>query len=327
MLKSDASLRCPVCERTVSSRSLLLLAGKYPVHRCLHCGAEFVCPQPSDDELGGIYSAQYFIGSEDEEGQKRTAALKRATAALYLAKVRSLVKVSNPRLLEIGCGSGDFLLEASSHGFTVEGLEYSPHAVEAANRRLSKRAVQIGSLESNELTADYYDVAAGFDVIEHVRDPAYALDCLHRSLKPEGLLVLATPSLNSWSRRLLGKHWMEYKTEHLTYFGQRSLRCILQRMGFGKIQFHPNYKVVSFDYIHGHFKRYPVPILSPILTVLRKLLPDWIVYKPIKVVASGTMVTARKLPLTGQTDHLRVSSKAAFPKPAGTLPAQRSSAR
>jgi SAM-dependent methyltransferase len=144
------------------------------------------------------------------------------------------------------------------------------------------------------LRADYYEVAVGFDVIEHVRDPAYALARLHRSLKPNGLLVLATPSLDSWSHRLLGKHWMEYKTEHLTYFGQKSLRCILQRLGFAEIRFHSNYKVLSLDYICGHFERYPVPVISPVLKAIRKLLPDWIAYKPIKIVASGTMVTARK---------------------------------
>ena len=55
-----------------------------------------------------------------------------------------------------------------------------------------------------------------------------------------------------------------------------------------------SYKILSFDYICGHFERYPVPVVSPVLKVIRKLLPDWIANKPIKVVASGTMVTARK---------------------------------
>ena len=278
----------------MSCRKYFLVAGRHPLYRCDYCRAEFLYPQPSDEELGEIYSAQYFIGSNSEAGAQRTAALKRATAALYLKRVQPLVEVTNPRLLEIGCGSGDFLLEASSHGFAVEGLEYSPHAVETANSRLGKRAVQAGSLESNELSADHYDVAAGFDVIEHVRDPAYALTCLRRSLKPGGLLVLVTPSLDSWSRRLLGRHWMEYKTEHLTYFGQRSLRCLLRRMGFGEIQFYPNDKVLSFDYIQAHFERYPVPFLSPALRILRKLLPDRVAHQPIKIIASGTMVTARK---------------------------------
>ncbi len=305
----------------------MLLAGLHPLYRCGSCDAEFLHPQPSDDELKQIYSAQYFIGSEDETGRRRAAALKRATAALYLKKIQPFVKAKTPRLLEIGCGFGDFLLEASSHGFAVEGLEYSPHAVETANRRLSKRAVQTGSLESHELSAAYYDVAVAFDVIEHVRDPAYALACLHRSLKPEGLLVLATPSLDSWSRRLLGKYWMEYKVEHLTYFGQKSLQRILQLIGFGEIQFHPNYKVLSFDYICGHFERHPVPVISPVLRTIRKLLPNRIAYQPMKLVASGTMVTARRLPLTQQTDRPLVSSQAAFPRRAGTLPAQMSSDR
>jgi hypothetical protein len=78
-------LICPACEQTGSINFLLLLPDKHAVHQCDACGAEFIYPQPSDDELGRIYSEQYFIGSESEVGRERVAALKRATAALYLA--------------------------------------------------------------------------------------------------------------------------------------------------------------------------------------------------------------------------------------------------
>ena len=37
-------------------------------------------------------------------------------------------------------------------------------------------------------------------------------------LIPGGVLLLITPSLDSWTRRLLRSRWMEYKVEHLYYF-------------------------------------------------------------------------------------------------------------
>ena len=69
------------------------------------------------------------------------------------------IRVEKPRLLEIGCGTGDFLIEAQSRGFEVEGVEYSEHAATAANLRLGRRAVRVGSLEKECLTANKYDVA------------------------------------------------------------------------------------------------------------------------------------------------------------------------
>lgn len=264
------------------------------VHRCLNCRVEFLFPQPSDAALSAIYSGRYFIGSDNQADSDRVAQLKRATATLYLRCIQPFIRVAAPRILEIGCGSGDFLLEAKSRGFQVEGLEFSPHAAATANDRLGISAVTVGSPDSTELLPDRYDLIAGFDVIEHVRDPAQTIQRLHSALSTDGVLALATPSLDSWSRRLLGKYWMEYKTEHLTYFSKRSLRLLLTKCGFKSVIFIPNYKVLSIDYICRHFERYPVPLISPLLRLLRRSLPGRLADTRLKLVASGTMVLARK---------------------------------
>jgi SAM-dependent methyltransferase len=244
--------------------------------------------------LASIYTDNYFLGSEDEEAKSAVAALKSATARLYLRSIRALVSTPSPRLLEVGCGSGDFLVEAQSNGFEVEGLEYSPHAVATANARLSREAVQVGSLDTAHLPADAYDVAAAFDVIEHLRDPVSSIRSIYSSLRPNGILAIATPSLDSWSRRLLGSYWMEYKPEHLTYFGRRSLRRFLQDLGFTSIEFAPNYKVLSLDYISRHFGRFPVPLVGPVLQFARSVTPAKLAHRPLEIVASGTLAFGRK---------------------------------
>ena len=261
---------------------------------CAACSVEFLFPQPSDQQLGKIYSTNYFIGAGDAAALKRAANLKRSTAAMYLDAIRPLLKGSHPRLLEIGCGHGDFLLEAQTRGCEVQGLEYSADAVATANQRLGSNAVLTGSLETCEFPVDQFDGIVGFDVIEHVRDPIYAVQCLQRTLKPGGLIAFATPSLDSWSRRLLGRYWMEYKTEHLTYFNRRSLTRLLNENGFERVRFLPNFKMLSFDYICEHFFRYPVPVITPFLRFLRRLTPNAVAYRPVKVIASGTMVLAQK---------------------------------
>lgn len=87
---------------------------------------------------------------------------------------------------------------------------------------------------------------------------------------------------------------MEYKTEHLTYFNRKSMRQLLEAAGFESIRFFPNYKTLSFDYISAHFDRFPVPIASPVIRVIRKALPAKLAHRPLQVVASGMMVLAAK---------------------------------
>ncbi len=286
-------LICPVCKEPRSAKFAFARDGN-DIYSCENCAAEFQYPQPSDAVLASIYASTYFLGSEDGEASGRVAELKRWTAALYLDSIISLTGLKTGRMLELGCGSGDFLMEARQRGFTVEGLEYSPHAAAAANERLGYTAVQAGSLETAALPANGFDLLTAFDVIEHVRNPDHALRCVHALLKPGGWIAIVTPSLDSWSHRFLGRHWMEYKTEHLTYFARASLKRLLARTGFTDVQFAPNYKVLSLDYVYRHFVRYPVPLISPVLKVFRKIVSERIAHQHFRMVASGTMALARK---------------------------------
>ncbi len=286
-------MQCPICE-SANAAAFSFKRGGNSIYRCSVCNLEFLFPQPGDEALSAIYTSGYFLGAKDEESTRRQELLKRRTARLYLDALAPYVRAQNPRLLELGCGNGDLLLEAQSRGFTVEGLEYSEHAVRSANARLGCDAVRVGSPDSQELARERYDVIAAADVIEHLRDPLKALRNVYPALKAQGLLILVTPSLDSWSRRLLGRYWMEYKTEHLTYFSKRSLARILNLTGFDVIQFVPNYKILDLDYISAHFDRFPVPVVSSIVRFLRRMMPDRIAYRPIKVAPSGVLVIARK---------------------------------
>jgi SAM-dependent methyltransferase len=106
------------------------------VVRCVDCGLAFLNPQPCDEELARIYNDNYFLGSNSETGRQSASELKQATARLYLSEIRRYQGAGPGKLLEIGCGDGDFLAVAESEGWTVTGVEYSPSACEAARARL-----------------------------------------------------------------------------------------------------------------------------------------------------------------------------------------------
>jgi SAM-dependent methyltransferase len=264
------------------------------VYFCCNCRCEFLEPQPDDRTLAEIYSAHYFLGDHSEESDQRISEMKTATANLYLDRLAKTLPANGARFLEIGCGTGDLLVQAQSRSLEVHGVEFSTISTAAANRRLGAELVQPGTIETASLPTGYFDVIAACDVIEHTRNPKSFLERAHALLRPGGLIFLVTPSLDSWSRKLLGKRWMDYKVEHLFYFGRASLRRLLADAGFERPVFEGNRKVLTLDYMYHHFDRFTVPGLTPLFRLARRLAPERLALRHWVLPASGILVTAGK---------------------------------
>ena len=272
----------------------LFSASDYRVVRCDDCGLVFLNPQPSDDELAGIYNPDYFLGSNSEKGSQAVREIKQATARLYLSEISRYCGPDSGHLLEIGCGDGDFLVTAQAAGWRVTGVEYSAAACEKARQRLKHGEVFCGELQAAGLEAEQFDLCVISDVIEHVRSPMDFLKEIHRLLKPGGALFIATPSIDSWSARLMRQKWMEFKAEHLVYFDPQTLQTALFKSNFREVIVKPGWKMLSFDYVKMHFERFPVRMVTPVLNFLARILPQKMQQRHHRIVASGMMVFSRK---------------------------------
>ena len=262
--------------------------------RCSGCSVEFLSPQPGKSALARIYSANYFLGSSEGVANNEVDRLKRKTAALYAKRILNLRQNRRGKLLEIGCGSGDFLLEAAALGFEVAGIETSAEATATANARLGSSLVQRGEVENINFPEAEFDVIVFSDVIEHVPDPCTFLQSVNHWLRPGGLVFLVTPSTDSWSRMLMGRRWMEYKIEHLFYFNRKSLKRLLTQSGFSGIQFYPNAKILSFEYVRAHFRRFKVPFWTNFMELMGRLTPRFLSQTHVKIVGSGVIAVAYK---------------------------------
>jgi SAM-dependent methyltransferase len=291
-------MTCPVCQsQTFRPRSS---PGGMAIEACNGCGLLVQNPQPSDDRLAAIYGSDYFIGSsENDRLGSQFDLVKRATASLQLDEIAAYLRkhgraATGLSLLEVGCGHGNMLLEARNQGYDVHGLEYSADAAHVANRKLGAGVVRVGAIGAETFPERSFDVCILADVIEHVRDPAEFIRNIKRTLKVSGVVFIATPSTDSWSARLLGRHWMEYKPEHLFYFDRSTITRLLSHAGFDHIEISSGRKVLTADYVIGHFDKFPVPVLSRLLSGLRAVAPAALLAKPLRITASGINVLAVK---------------------------------
>ena len=282
---------CPVCG---SGRiHYAFTKHGYALNECDKCSFLFFNPQPSDEVLAQIYDADYFLSCDSDRPAESRTELKKGTAELYLDTLKKYAGPLTGRLLEIGCGQGEFLTLAREAGFEVTGVEFSMDAVERANKKLGDKCVRCGTLEEQKFQDYAFDVIVLFDVIEHVRRPLETLHEIKRLIKPDGVIFLVTPSLDSWSASLMKNEWVEFKIEHLSYFNTRTMELALHKAGFADTEISPNYKVLRMDYINSHFQAHPVPIYTQAVAGLNAALPRFLRRKKFKVVASGMNVLAR----------------------------------
>lgn len=283
-------MKCPVCN---GKGEELSVHANGPNNVCTCCGFKWVFPQPDNTELDKIYNDAYFRFREGRRGNGDY--LKMKTSELYMASILKYCK--NGKILELGCGEGQFLEVAVKNGFSAVGYDYSKHAIEVAKRRFGGAApvsFHAGPLAGQE-HENSYDVAVLFDVLEHIRNPLKTLGDVQRLLKKGGIVVIATPATDSASAVLMGKQWMEYKREHLSYFNQENLGIALAKNGFQVEEIGVNHKVLNLEYIRGHFRKYPVQGITTLLNALRSFLPRTILHMPFKVVPSGIFCIARKV--------------------------------
>jgi 2-polyprenyl-3-methyl-5-hydroxy-6-metoxy-1,4-benzoquinol methylase len=159
--------------------------------------------------------------------------LDRANSFLNLLSFTGLPQ--NARLLDIGCGIGDWMMLFRSQGLDVYGVDLNPKAVQiAVGRGLNVRCMHAEGLAKDN---ERFDVVVLSQLLEHIRDPVSLLLKLHDLLRPGGKLLIAVPNLNSRYRERLGRNWINwYVPFHLFHYTESSLRLILSRAGYEIVQ-------------------------------------------------------------------------------------------
>jgi SAM-dependent methyltransferase len=160
---------------------------------------------------------------EEEEGQ-------RATARELLARLERYVEKG--ALVDLGCWVGFLLDEARARGWDpVVGVEPSTFASGFAREQLNLD-VRTDDLMTADLPAGRHQAVVLGDVIEHLPDPAAALDRVRDLLAPGGAIMLMLPDAGSRLARLMGTRWWSVNPSHVHYFTRSSLARLLLDRGF-----------------------------------------------------------------------------------------------
>lgn len=210
---------CPVCGST-DRRSVQKHAAHHIV-RCRNCTLAFAGLAPTDTELGAYYN------DYPAHANVSPITLKRYDALLDgFERFRT-----TNRIIDVGCGAGNFLERAALRGWEVHGTEYGRIPIETC--RAKGIAVIEGPLNPSNYATGSFDVVTSFEVIEHLVEPALELERMRTMLRPGGMLYVTTPNYRSVGHLLAGGQWSVVNyPEHLNYFTPRTIRRLMRAKGF-----------------------------------------------------------------------------------------------
>lgn len=219
-------------------------------------------PQPSSERLGKYYESDDYISHTDSKRSffEKVYQIVKQKALSDKVKLIQSLQPQKGTLLDIGSGTGDFLVVAKKRGWNITGVEPSNKAKAIA---VSKGVTFVDGLYA--IPDASYDVVTMWHVLEHVPDVEKQISELKRILNPDGVIVIAVPNFKSYDAKYYGEFWAAYDVpRHLWHFSKTAIEKLFARQGMDLVKVLPmkfdsfyvsllseKYKTGKMDFIAG----------------------------------------------------------------------------
>ncbi|KOS07047.1 methyltransferase [Flavobacterium akiainvivens] len=191
-------------------------------------------PQPALQDLGKYYESDDYISHTDGKRSLFEKLYHTVKQKALRDKIK-LVQRFQPakgEILDIGAGTGDFLVVAKQNGWNITGVEPSPKAKDIAKGKGVVFAEDLASIASHSK-----DVITMWHVLEHVPDVQAQIAELKRILKPTGTLIVAVPNYKSHDAQYYKEFWAAYDVpRHLWHFSKTSIQKLFAAQQMDLVQ-------------------------------------------------------------------------------------------
>jgi len=186
-------------------------------------------PQPKVEDLGKYYESVDYISHTDSKKtviDKIYQIVKGYTLNKKIKLINSF-KTEKKNILDVGCGTGDFLLKCKNKGWNVVGVEPNSNAYSLAEIKLSTIKPSKIFSDITEMTSEKFDVITLWHVLEHVPNLSAYISKLKSLLKPNGVLVIAVPNYKSYDANYYKQFWAAFDVpRHLWHFSKKSIQVL-----------------------------------------------------------------------------------------------------
>ena len=195
---------------------------------------EMLITSPRPDNIERYYDSSAYISHQDKpQGiiDKIYHLVKSYTLKRKLKLINRYAQ-KEKKLLDIGAGTGEFLIKAKANGWTVLGVEPN---LTAQSRAIKKGLSVLTSIDS--LPNTKYKIITLWHVLEHMPNLEEQIDKFVNCLHEDGSLIIAVPNYKSYDAVYYRKYWAAYDVpRHLWHFSQKSIATLFEKHGLAVVK-------------------------------------------------------------------------------------------
>jgi SAM-dependent methyltransferase len=252
---------CPSCKSVKINNHFICMdyvvsKESFALSHCETCDLVFTNPRPRQEFIGNFYN------NENYTPHSRKISFFNSVYRV-LRKINSHRKVGiinrisqKGKILDIGCGTGEFLKTCKENGWEITGVE----PIDIVNMEAKKKLEIIVFKQLSEIEQDNtFDIITLWHVLEHIYDIHGTLESVKRLLKKGGKILIAIPNIDSYDSKLFKEFWAAFDVpRHLFHFNQDSFSRLTKEHGLKIVETIPLYldayyiSLLSFQYQYAH---------------------------------------------------------------------------
>jgi SAM-dependent methyltransferase len=227
--------KCPLCKsgRFLNYKEVTdhaVSKEKFILCKCSDCELLFTNPRPSQSDIGPYYNFPEYFSHEDKAKNFTQWIYQKVREHSIGQKVKFIQQFKKKgKLLDYGCGTGEFLKAAKKKGWKITGIEPSEKARVNANLKLKNKVkISIDEIKNDSS----YDIITLFHVLEHIHDLRKTSKKIINHLKTGGYLIIAVPNYESLDSKLYGSFWAGWDVpRHLYHFNRNAIESFKTEFG------------------------------------------------------------------------------------------------
>ena len=217
---------CPICQKQEGFsfiRDYQSKDSKFSLYECKNCGIQFWNPFKNAGEEW--YEKEYGYQSQNILISKAF----RGCHKKFLKKFNNLA--SGTKVLDIGCGTGEFIAELQKKGCEVWGVDFNKNHTEIARNKFGLKnifAMDFSDfLDKEDLPK--FDIVTFFGLLEHIDNPLKLVQKVEKIIKPDGIIATSAPSKENL---VVYMHSIDLPPHHLSQWGREAIANLFQKIGF-----------------------------------------------------------------------------------------------